>query len=240
MKTLCIIPCYNEEKRLVKFLNRIKQFKNKRKDIDFFFIDDGSTDNSSNLIKKNKFKFKKLKKNTGVGKALIEGYIYAKRNKYSILVHLAGNGKMDPFQINKMLKPIKENDYDFVSGSRFLKKGGTKNTPLYRLFLIYSFSFFISILFRKKITDASCGFRAFKLNIFNNFNKKYNNKKLYTYGYEYYTFGKIISQKKKKFKEISVSMNYPSKTNYTKMRPIVDWFVIIYYWFLGYYDNNKI
>ena len=35
---------------------------------------------------------------------------------------------MDPFQIKKMLKPIKENNYDFVSGSRFLKKGGTPHT----------------------------------------------------------------------------------------------------------------
>ena len=47
-------------------------------------------------------------------------------------------------------------------------------------------------------------------------------------------------ESEKKFKEVSVTMNYPSKKNYTKMRPVIDWLVIVYYWFLGYYDKVKI
>ena len=147
---------------------------------------------------------------------------------------------MNPNQITKVIDPILKNKADFVSGSRFIDRGGVKNTPFYRIFLIYIFSKFVTFIFRRKISDASCGFRAFKLNVFNNFNKNYNQERFYTYGYEYYTFGKIISNKEKKFKEVSVSMNYPSKKNYTKMRPVIDWLVIVYYWFLGYYDKVKI
>ena len=49
-----------------------------------------------------------------------------KKKNYSILVHLAGNGKMNPNQINKVIKPIKTNNADFVSGSRFLKVVGLR------------------------------------------------------------------------------------------------------------------
>ena len=40
-----------------------------------------------------------------------------------------------------------------------------------------------------------------------------------------------------KTKEISVSMNYTSKTNYTKIRPIIDWYVMVKYWLIGYYER---
>ena len=240
MKTLCIIPCFNEEHRIESLLKKIKKFKKQNKNIDFLFINDGSTDATPNLISKNKFKIINFTTNMGIGRALINGYIYAKKNNYSILVHFAGNGKMNPDQINKVVNPIKKNNADFVSGSRFLKNGGIKNTPYYRIFLIFFFSKFVSFLFKRNISDASCGFRAFKLDLFNNFQKNYNQKRFYKYGYEYYTFGKIISNKNKKFKEVSVTMNYPSKTIYTKMRPFIDWFAIVYYWLLGYYDNVKI
>lgn len=240
MKTLCIIPCFNEAHRIDSLLKKIKKFSIKNKKIDFLFINDGSTDNTAEIIKKKYFKIKNFKKNRGIGRALIYGYIYAKKNNYSILVHLAGNGKMNPEQINKVIRPIRKYNCDFVSGSRFLIKGGIKNTPYYRVFLIYIFSKFISVLFRRNISDASCGFRAFKLDVFNNFQKSYNQKRFYTYGYEYYTFGKVIYSKDKNFKEVSVTMNYPSKTNYTKIRPFVDWIIIVYYWLLGYYDNIKI
>ena len=240
MKTLCIIPCFNEVHRIKNLLKKIKKFKSQNKQIDFIFVNDGSTDNTPKIISKYRFKIINFTTNKGIGRALIHGYIYAKKNNYSILVHLAGNGKMNPNQITKVINPIKNNNADFVSGSRFLNDGGIKNTPYYRIFLIYIFSKFVSILFRRHISDASCGFRAFRLDLFNNFQKNYNQNRFYKYGYEYYTFGKIISNKNKKFKEVSVSMNYPSKTNYTKMRPFIDWIVIVYYWLLGYYDNIKI
>ena len=159
MKVLCIIPCFNEAHRIENLIVKINNFKKINKKIDFLFINDGSTDNTQNLIKKNKFKIINLKMNRGIGRALIHGYIYAKKNKYSILVHLAGNGKMNPNQITKVIDPILKNKADFVSGSRFIDRGGVKNTPFYRIFLIYIFSKFVTFIFKRKISDASCGFR---------------------------------------------------------------------------------
>jgi hypothetical protein len=60
---------------------------------------------------------------------------------------------------------------------------------------------------------------AFKINIFKNFKKNFFKKELFTYGYEYFSYGKIIRSKNIKFCEVPVSMDYPSKKNYSKIRP---------------------
>ena len=136
MKTLCLIPVYNEDTKLIELINQIKKYKSKNNNVNYLFINNGSTDKSFYLIKKNKFKFINLKKNYGVGYALIVGYLHAKKNKYDSVIHLAGNGKMHPKYISKILKYLYVLNYDFVSGSRFLKNSTHKNNPLYRIILI--------------------------------------------------------------------------------------------------------
>jgi glycosyltransferase involved in cell wall biosynthesis len=240
MKTLCLIPVYNEDTKLIELINQIKKYKSKNNNVNYLFINNGSTDKSFYLIKKNKFKFINLKKNYGVGYALIVGYLHAKKNKYDSVIHLAGNGKMHPKYISKILKYLYVLNYDFVSGSRFLKNSTHKNNPLYRIILIKIFSIFLKIILNYNITDATCGYRGFKINIFKNYKKTFFKKKLFTYGYEYYSYGKVLRNKNIRTKEISVSMNYPSKKNYTKIRPVIDWFVMAKFWLIGYYENDKI
>ena len=75
---------------------------------------------------------------------------YAIKNGYQITIHLAGNGKMLPSQIPVFLKQLINKKIDFVSGSRFLKKGDYKSNPLIRIVLIKILSFTISLLYKKK------------------------------------------------------------------------------------------
>ena len=35
-------------------------------------------------------------------------------------------------------------------------------------------------------------------------------------------------------------MDYPSKKNYTKIRPIIDWIIMAKFWIIGYYDNDEL
>ena len=73
----------------------------------------------------------------------------------NIIVVLAGNGKDDPAEIPNLLKPIIEEKYDYVQGSRFLVKGSFENTPAIRLFLVRAFTVFWRMLTGFTITDAS-------------------------------------------------------------------------------------
>ena len=240
MKALCIIPVFNEDSKLIDLINQIKKNPYQNYNLDYIFVNNGSTDKSLNIIKDNKLKFLNLKNNKGVGYALILGFLFAKKYKYDYIVHLAGNGKMNPKHISNFISLIDEKNYDFISGSRFLEGASFKNNPLYRVFLIKIFTLFLRLLTKKKITDATCGYRAFRVNIFKNFKKNFLKKKLFTYGYEYFSYGKILNSNNLRIKEIAVSMDYPSKKNYTKIRPIIDWIIMAKFWIIGYYDNDEL
>ena len=238
---LCIIPVYNEEARLPLLIKKIKNLKEKNDKINFIFIDDGSNDKTIDIIKKRKRRYLAKKKNLGIGHSLICGLKIAIKEKYDAVIHLAGNGKMLPSEIPNITKPIIKEDTDFVNGSRFLRGEDDYNTnPLYRIILIKVLSFFISKLYNKNITDATCGFRAFKCKIFKKKFKIFNQKKFFRYGYEYYSMGKVISSKKIKFKEVPIAMKYPKKGSYSKIIPIIDWAVMIGAWIYAIIDKKKI
>ena len=98
IKSLSIIfPFYNEELRLKASFNHILNFIKKKPafKIEIIFVDDGSDDNSYELInrfiknsrknKKIKFKIIKSKKNLGKGSALKLG---VKQSKYDWIIFL--------------------------------------------------------------------------------------------------------------------------------------------------------
>ncbi len=240
MKILCIIPIFNEEARLKNLMEEIVVFKEKTNlNIEFLLINNGSTDSSENILNKYNFRYINLKKNKGIGYAFLLGLRIGYRENYEILVHMAGNYKMSPFDIPSVINPIKNMGVDYVSGTRFLKKENFENNPLFRKISIKILSLFFSLIFRKKITDATCGFRAFKISkIYNNF-KLFNKKKYYTYGYEYYSYGKVLLSENLNSCEASIKMNYPLKGNYSKIRPFIDWYPIIFGYLEALFDKKQ-
>ena len=241
MKTLCVIPVFNEDNRLINLIDQIKSYEYKNYNLTYIFVNNGSTDQSLNIIKRSNIKYLNLKSNKGVGYALMIGYLYAKKYNFKYLIHLAGNGKMKPSQIEVFMQHLLIKNYDFVTGSRFLDGSSKKNNPIIRIILIKTFSFFLKIFLKKNISDPSCGFRAFNINIFSNFKKDYfKNKELFTYGYEYYSLGKVINSKNISFIEIPVSMDYPKTGKYSKIRPILDWYIIAKFWIKGILSKNKL
>ena len=239
MKFLCIVPIFNEESKLKNLLSNIIQSKNLLKDVDFLLVNNGSTDGSEKLIKESNLDYINFDKNNGVGFALINGLKIAIKNQYKYLIHLAGNGKMNPLQISDFKKKLVYENYQFVSGSRFINKIDHETNPLSRIILIKILSMFISLIYKRKITDATCGFRAFETKLFEDDINFFDKNDFYTYKYEYYSIGKILLNKNIKFTEIPVSMNY-SKKNYSKIRPILDWIPIIKGWIEARINEKKI
>ena len=240
MSSLCIIPCWNEEDKLPKLINQIKNFNQLNYKVDFLFIDNGSTDKSLQIIKESKINYLTYKNNMGIGYALINGLKIGVKKNYDTIIHLAGNGKMNPHEINKFLDKIYHENYEFVHGSRFLKGGNYETNPLNRIILIKVFTFIINIFLLKKITDATCGFRAFKVKLLSRSIKLFDKKEFYSYGYEYYVLGKVINLKNISFTEIPVSMNYPKTGKYSKIRIIIDWYPIIRAYLISFLDKKKL
>ena len=90
MKILVIIPCYNEEENIVKTVNNIKKQK-----LDYIVINDGSTDNSLEVLKSNNINYINMPNNVGIGGVMQTGYKYALRNNYDIAIQFDGDGQHD-------------------------------------------------------------------------------------------------------------------------------------------------
>ena len=94
-------------------------------------------------------------------------------------------------------------------------------------------------MFKKRITDATCGFRAYKTSILSQNIDLLDKEEFYTYGYEYYVLGKILKSKDILFTEVPVTMNYPKTGNYSKIRTVIDWYPIIRAYFLSFFDKHS-
>ncbi len=238
-KNLCIIPIWNEKVHLIKLLKNIQKFKS-RYNLDYLFINNGSTDSSEKIVRNFNYQLHSFKKNKGIGYALLWGYIYAIKKNYNVVLHLAGNNKMKPNEIDRFLDKIYLNNFDFVNGSRYLIGSKNVNVPFVRNFFISSYSIIINFLYRSNITDTTCGFRAFKVKKFIKMTKILNFKNYFTYGYEYSFYGLVLKNKKKfKFTEVPVSMIYNKEVKHSKIK-LKDWFTILFYWLIPYFKNDKV
>ena len=79
MRILCVIPVYNEYDKLISLIDQIKKYNYSEFDFKYLFVNNGSNDRSLDLIKDSKLDFLNLKKNKGVGYALMLGFLFAKK-----------------------------------------------------------------------------------------------------------------------------------------------------------------
>ncbi len=155
-KILVIIPAYNEDESIV---NVVKSMMEQAPQYDYLVVNDGSTDDTLKLCRKEKFRYLDLPINMGIGGAVQAGYIYACKNGYDIAVQMDGDGQHDVAYLEKLLEPIIADEADVVIGSRFLEKEGFQ-TSASRRAGINILSALIWITTGKRIKDVTSGYRA--------------------------------------------------------------------------------
>ena len=159
-KLSIVIPCYNEEKTIKKILKKVTKAKLPMVwEREIIVVDDGSKDNTKEILKtlKNKIKLIFKEKNEGKGAALKKGF-KAVTGDY-ILIQDA-DLEYNPDDYIKLLQPILNNKTKIVFGSRNLKKGNIRFNWLYfygNLFLSEVFN----LLFGTKFTDVSTCYKLF-------------------------------------------------------------------------------
>lgn len=156
MKTLIIIPAYNESKNIVK---TVKSLSESNVDLDYVVINDGSKDNTKEVCITNKINFIDLPNNLGIGGAVQTGYIYAQKNNYDVAIQFDGDGQHDPKYIEQLVEKINNGD-NLVIGSRFVENTSSFKSTWLRRVGINILSFLIKICTGKKIYDPTSGFRA--------------------------------------------------------------------------------
>tara|TARA_B100000886_G_scaffold78999_2_gene51190 strand:- start:1404 stop:2108 length:705 start_codon:yes stop_codon:yes gene_type:complete len=163
-----IIPIYNEEKIIKKLLKKVNSTKKIRKEI--IVINDGSTDNTLKILKKDcKKMYTKIisyKKNIGKGYACRQGI---SKSRGGIIIIQDGDLEYNPKDYYKLLQPILQNKTNIVYGSRVLN-GGKRVRPKtlsfkVRIFANHFLTFLSNILNNQNLTDAHTCYKVFKKKI---------------------------------------------------------------------------
>jgi len=164
----------------------------------------------------------------GVGYSLRQGLGYLADSEYDIAVVMAGNGKDDPAEIDRVVEPIVRGECDYVQGSRYLPGGKKSRMPFVRVVFNRLYPLIWTLLTRRRCTDVTNGFRCYRLDILTDRRINLNQNWLNGYSFEYYLHYKILALGYR-MKEIPVSKTYPfgNRGGYSKIQPLKDWWPII-------------
>jgi len=158
MKLAIVIPVYNEEKVIKGVINSIPRKIKGVDKIEIIAVNDGSTDNSAEEIKKTRAKLIDLPINLGYGGASITGLEVAKILRSDIVVTFDGDGQHDSQDIDKIIKPIIAHKTNIVIGTRF---ADTQGMPFYKKWGIQTMNFIIFCLSGSWVSDSQSGLKAF-------------------------------------------------------------------------------
>ena len=168
MKTLIIIPTYNEAKNIKRLIEEIFKLD---LDINILIIDDNSPDGTGNIVEEvakrdHKVNLIKREGKMGLGTAYVTGFKYAIDNKYDYIFEMDADFSHDPKEIPNFLEKIKE--CDLVIGSRYIKGVNVINWPLRRLILSYGANIYTRFITGLPIKDSTSGYKCFKRNVLEN------------------------------------------------------------------------
>lgn len=151
MKTLLIIPAYNEEESLKATIDSLSGL-----DVDIIIVNDGSKDSTVQVCRENCYPFLDLSTNLGLAGAFQAGMKYAYRHNYDCAIQFDADGQHLPEYIEPLIEAIKEND--IAIGSRFVNEKKPRSMRMLGSNLI---SAAIRLTTGEKLTDPTSGMRAF-------------------------------------------------------------------------------
>ena len=120
MHLLVGIPAYNEAATIAKVIGSIPRQLDGVARVDVAVVDDGSTDDTSELAKSAGARVLRHDRNRGVGVAFQSLVRHALEVRADALVTIDGDGKFNADDIPKLLEPILDGRAVVCTASRFL------------------------------------------------------------------------------------------------------------------------
>lgn len=154
LKTLVVIPAYNEALNIKK---TVIDLKNNAPDVDYVVVNDGSKDNTLEVLEQNNFNYIDSICNLGLFGAVQTGFKLAMKEKYDVVIQFDGDGQHSAKYINLLVKEI-ENGNSIVIGSRFVDEKKPFTARMIGSRLIAGA---IKLITGKTIKDPTSGFRAY-------------------------------------------------------------------------------
>lgn len=212
-KILIIICILDPPERFYHLVEKLLLYN-----LPILIVDDGSHYLDKDRLAHESINIIRHRDNQGKGKSLMDGFQYALNQNFNWALTIDGDYQHIPEDIPKFINQIKEDRYDLIIGNR-LKKRVEFPGKNYYANLISSKT--LSFLLRKRINDAQCGFRAYRISMFNYFQPVYHD-----FAFETEV---IIHAVRHSFKihEIDIDIRYyTKKEKVSHFRPVRDFTII--------------
>ena len=172
MKSLVIIPTYNEIENIENIINTVLALK---EEFHVLIVDDQSPDGTAKKVKMLKNSTDRLfieerSEKAGLGTAYIHGFKWAIKNAYDFIFEMDADFSHDPNDLPRLLKRCQENDCDVSVGSRYVKGGKVENWPKSRWLISYYASIYVRLILMIGIKDTTAGFKCYKRKVLETIN----------------------------------------------------------------------
>lgn len=161
-----VIPCYNEETRLLS--KEFTDFIDKNSGYHLCFVNDGSKDKTLevlNNLRKGREDFITVydcEKNGGKAEAVRQGMLYmAKQEDLDYIGFLDADLSTDLTDFDDLVSTIENSNYKIVSGSRISRMGADITKESARKIISLSINFIIRKILKMDFKDTQCGAKIF-------------------------------------------------------------------------------
>lgn len=164
MKTLVLIPTYNEKENINEIIDAVlaRPFNPH-----LLIIDDGSPDGTAKMVKKKmeeypgKLFIEERKGKLGLGTAYIHGFNWGLKKDYDAFFEMDADFSHDPKSLDELYKSV-ESGSDLAIGSRYVTGVNVVNWPMSRVLMSYYASKYVQLITGMPIKDATAGFKCYK------------------------------------------------------------------------------
>ena len=173
MKKLIIIPTYNEKENIENIIRKVFSLETQ---FNILIIDDGSPDNTAQIVKNlqnefsNKLFIEERTGKLGLGTAYIHGFKWALKNNYDFIFEMDADFSHDPEDLPRLLQACTNGGGDLAIGSRYVKGVNIVNWPMSRLLMSYFASKYVKTITGMPINDSTAGFKCYSRKVLEKIN----------------------------------------------------------------------
>jgi len=173
MKKLIIIPTYNEKENIENIIRKVFSLETQ---FNILIIDDGSPDNTAQIVKNLQNEFSNMlfiEERTGklgLGTAYIHGFKWALKNNYDFIFEMDADFSHDPEDLPRLLHACTNEGGDLAIGSRYVKGVNIVNWPMSRLLMSYFASKYVKTITGMPINDSTAGFKCYSRKVLEKIN----------------------------------------------------------------------
>jgi glycosyltransferase involved in cell wall biosynthesis len=162
-RVLIAIPAYNEQATITDVVRRART---SMRGFDLLVINDGSTDSTSEILRKLGVLAATHLCNLGYGSAIQTAIKYAHQMNYDALITLDADGQHHPEQLHRLYRESRELGWDMLIGSRYIETQDYSSAPIGRRIGMRLFSSAVKIFTGCAIYDTTSGLKVMRRSVF--------------------------------------------------------------------------